>query len=99
MIARGAMGSPYDLKQIVDSVKNMKEVEKEIPKAKIVKDIVIKQYDMLTTNIGEKRASKDIRKHVIWFSSGFKNSKKIRAEVKNIVDKESLIKILDMLED
>ncbi len=99
MIARGAMGSPYNLKQIVDSVKNMKEAKKEMPKAEIVKDIVSKQYDMLTTNIGEKRASKDIRKHVIWFSSGFKNSKKIRAEVKNIVDKESLIKILDMLED
>lgn len=99
MIARAALGTPIRLKQIVDSVKAGYEVPLEKPSVDKIIEMCNLQFDCLAENIGEERASREIRKHVIWYTSGIKNTSKLRANVKYIVDKESLNKMLNILKE
>lgn len=90
-------GKPFRLKQIVDSVREGKDVPIEKPTIDEIIKMCNDQFDILTDNIGEARASKEIRKHVIWYTQGIKNTSKLRANIKYIVDKKSLNDMLNIL--
>ena len=99
MIARAALGTPFRLKQIVYSVREGKEVEIEKPSVEKIIEMCNKQFDILASNIGEDRAGKEIRKHVIWYTQGIKNTSKLRANVKYIVDKKTLNEMLSIIKE
>lgn len=92
-IARATLASPYKLRKIVEKLKGKNyTIEKNIV------DIIKEQYEYLYKLKGEV-ASREIRKYVIWYSDGIKNSKKIRADISKIVDRKSLDLILERLKE
>lgn len=99
MVARASLGTPFRLKQIVESVKQGSEAEYYKPSVDEIIKICNMQFDCLAKVIGEERAAKEIRKHVIWYTSGIKNTSKLRANVKNILNKQSLNEMLNILKE
>jgi len=97
MVARGARGNPWLIRDIVDYFKNEK-IQKKPDINEIVK-VIYKHLDYLIEAKGEKRGLLEIRKHVGWYIRGFKGSAKVRNEVNKSTNmkefKECLIKFLD----
>lgn len=93
MIARGVRGNPWLFEQIRTYLDTGKLLEK--PEFNEVKDMIIKHANLLIDYKGERVGLREMRKHVAWYTSGYKNSAKIRNKVKEIMDFDSLIKLLD----
>ena len=62
-----------------------------------VKKTILKHYDILEESYGKEKATKDIRKHIIWYTSGLKNGKEVRIRVKEIDSKEKIEELLKIL--
>ena len=62
-----------------------------------VKKTILKHYDILEELYGEEKATKDIRKHIIWYTSGLKNGKEVRVRVNEIDSKEKIEELLKIL--
>lgn len=91
MIARGAIGNPWLVKDIVNW--ETKEVTK---KEKI--DALIMHYEYLSKIKGEEVASKEIRKYICYYTKGFSNASNIRKNIVNIVDKNTFYTQVEELE-
>lgn len=97
MISRGALGKPYKVKNIVESLEKGQVIpEEEITVQKII-DLVVTHFDIMKEDMGEEVASKEIRKHVIWYSSGIPNGKNVRIHVQKIVDRKTLLEVLQIM--
>ena len=103
-IARASLGKPYLIKEIVDGLEiNDKDEEllKEVYNiSKISIDelisLILKHLEILEEQKGSQ-AYKDIRKHVIWYTQKIPNGKIVRMNVSKIVDKKSLLEVLELL--
>ena len=62
-----------------------------------VKKTILKHYDILEELYGKEKATKDIRKHIIWYTSGLKNGKEVRVRVNEIDSKEKIEELLKIL--
>ena len=62
-----------------------------------VKKTILKHYDILEELYGKEKATKDIRKHIIWHTSGLKNGKEVRVRVNEIDSKEKIEELLKIL--
>ena len=62
-----------------------------------VKKTILKHYDILEELYGKGKATKDIRKHIIWYTSGLKNGKEVRVRVNEIDSKEKIEELLKIL--
>lgn len=62
-----------------------------------VKKTILKHYDILEELYGKQKATKDIRKHIIWYTSGLKNGKEVRVRVNEIDSKEKIEELLKIL--
>lgn len=62
-----------------------------------VKKTILKHYDILEELYGKEKATKDIRKHIIWYTSGLKNGKEVRVRVNEIDSKEKIEELLEIL--
>ncbi|MBK1809602.1 tRNA dihydrouridine synthase DusB [Clostridium sp. YIM B02505] len=91
MIARGSMGNPWIFKQITDMMNGI-EVLEPTPSEKI--DMCLEHYDLALKYDGERKALREMRKHIAWYIKGLKNC----TEIKNIINTEddvnSVIRIL-----
>lgn len=92
MIGRGAVGSPWIFKQIIDI---MNKKTPEIPTLSDRKRIIIEHYELMVRYRGERRASQAIRGMLLWYTRGLPYSSRFRAMVGKIRDKETLIRLLD----
>lgn len=103
-IARASLGKPYLIKEIVDGLEiNDKDEEllKEVYNiSKISIDelisLILKHLEILEEQKGSQ-AYKEIRKHVIWYTQKIPNGKIVRMNVSKIVDKKSLLEVLELL--
>ena len=103
-IARASLGKPYLIKEIVDGLEiNDKDEEllKEVYNiSKISIDelisLILKHLEILEEQKGSQ-AYKEIRKHVIWYTQKVPNGKIVRMNVSKIVDKKSLLEVLELL--
>jgi nifR3 family TIM-barrel protein len=91
MIARGSMGNPWIFKQITGMIKGSQVLEPN-PSEKI--DMCLEHYDLALKYDGERKALREMRKHIAWYIKGLKNC----TEIKNIINTEddvnSVIEIL-----
>lgn len=62
-----------------------------------VKKTILKHYDILEELYGKEKATKDIRKHIIWYTSGLKNGKEVRVRVNEIDSKEKIEELIKIL--
>ena len=62
-----------------------------------VKKTILKHYDILEELYGKEKTTKDIRKHIIWYTSGLKNGKEVRVRVNEIDSKEKIEELLKIL--
>ncbi|MFA9397918.1 MAG: tRNA dihydrouridine synthase DusB [Clostridiaceae bacterium] len=93
MVARGALGNPFIFKQInkyfeTGEILKIKDFEKI--------EMAIKHLSQAVEEFGEKRAVREMRKHINWYIKGINNATK----VKNLVNVEqSYEKVIFILEE
>ena len=79
-------GKPHRIRNIVESLEKNIIIEED-ENLEDVKEIILKHYDILEELYGKEKAVKDIRKHIIWYTSGLKNGKEVRVRVNEIDSK------------
>ena len=93
-------GKPHRIRDIVESLEKNTIIEED-EDIEDVKKIILKHYDILDVDAvelyGKEKAVKDIRKHIIWYTSGLKNGKEVRVRVNEIVSKDKIKELLKIL--
>ena len=90
-------GKPHRIRDIVESLEKNTIIEED-ENLEDVKEIILKHYDILEELYGKEKAVKDIRKHIIWYTSGLKNGKEVRVRVNEIDSKDKIKEILNQVE-
>ncbi|MFG6333751.1 MAG: tRNA dihydrouridine synthase DusB [Lachnospiraceae bacterium] len=92
MIGRGARGNPWIFRQILHWMKTGEEEER--PPVEEVKAMILRHARLLAEYKGMYTGIREIRKHVAWYTAGFPNSSRLRAEVNKV---ESLDELEDLI--
>ncbi|WP_246210289.1 tRNA dihydrouridine synthase DusB, partial [Wolbachia endosymbiont of Atemnus politus] len=83
MIGRGAYGKPWLINQAMHFISGSEISE---PTASERLSIILEHYDSILEYDGNDTGIKMARKHIGWYSSGFKNSSEFRVRVNNMTD-------------
>ena len=89
-------GKPHKVRNIVETIEKNTIMEED-ENIDDVKKTILKHYDILEELYGKEKATKDIRKHIIWYTSGLKNGKEVRVRVNEIDSKEKIEELLKIL--
>lgn len=89
-------GKPHRIRNIVESLEKNIIIEED-EDIEGIKKIILKHYDILEELYGKEKAVKDIRKHIIWYTSGLKNGKEVRVRVNEIDSKDKIKELLKIL--
>lgn len=93
MIGRGAKGNPWIFRQIKEALATGVTPKKpEIPE---VVDMIQKHLQLMIDQKGEFTAVREMRKHVSWYTAGYRDTAKLRNEVNYVESKEELCSILE----
>ena len=84
MVARGALGNPWLFRELV----HLWKIGETLPRPDLeeVREMMIRQLDMMAELKGERVSVLEMRKHVGWYIRGIPGAAKIRAEVNRIAD-------------
>lgn len=96
MIARGARGKPWIFRQIKSFLENKKKLPE--PSIEEVIAMILRHAKMLIDFKGEVIAMREMRKHITWYTVGYKNSASMRRMANNIetyVQLEEFCKIME----
>ncbi len=93
MIARGARGNPW----IFNQTKEYLETGTLLPKPSFDKVIeMIKRHAAILIKVkGEYIAIREMRKHIAWYTTGYKGSAKLRGQTNEIETMEQLIILME----
>ncbi|NLM06847.1 MAG: tRNA dihydrouridine synthase DusB [Tissierellia bacterium] len=91
-IGRGAVGNPWIFKNILRIKEGKDEI---IPTNRAVYDIIVKHYNLLIEDKGERIAINEMRKHIGQYLKGIHSSSNIRREINTTNDKAEVFKILE----
>jgi len=88
MVARGARGNPW----IFSQIRTLQDTGELLLKPGIeeVADMVLRHGKMLMDFKGEIMAMREMRKHISWYTAGYKNSASLRRMANNIVSYRQL---------
>ena len=93
MIGRGAQGNPWIFSELVEYEKT--GVMPERPSNEELKDMMLRHARLQIQYKGEYLGIREMRKHVSWYTTGLKNSAKLRGEINAVESYEELLKLLD----
>ncbi len=82
MIGRGAQGNPWIFRQILHYLDTGEELPK--PDMREVADMILRHARAQTAFKGETMGIREMRKHAAWYTSGYKNSAKLRGRINEI---------------
>lgn len=88
MIARGVRGNPWLFKQIKAYLETGELIPK--PDCEELVEMVLRHGKLQVEWKGENIGIKEMRKHVAWYTTGYKNSAKLRGRVNEINTYEDL---------
>ena len=88
MIGRGAQGNPWIFSQILSYFKTGTYPEK--PGFQEVTELLLRHAKMQLAFKGEYTGIREIRKHAAWYTSGYKNSSKLRGRINEVESYEQL---------
>lgn len=93
MIARGALGNPWLIKNCVDFLKlgNYNEV----PDFEERFNVMEQHFSDLVSLKGEEVATREIRQHLAWYTKGLKNSTFFRQRLSEINSKDKLFQLIE----
>lgn len=82
MIGRGAQGNPWIFRQILHYLDTGEELPK--PDMREVADMILRHARAQIACKGETMGIREMRKHAAWYTSGYKNSAKLRGRINEI---------------
>lgn len=82
MIGRGAQGNPWIFRQILHYMETGNELPK--PGIREVADMVLRHARAQIAFKGELMGMREMRKHAAWYTSGYKNSAKLRGKINEV---------------
>lgn len=92
MIARGVQGNPWIFRQVKEYLKNGTLIEK--PKLDEVIAMILRHTRLMIDFKGEYIGIREMRKHVAWYTAGYKDSSKLRSRVNEVEDYQGLEELL-----
>lgn len=93
MIGRGAQGNPWIFKELA-----VYEKTGEMPKRPLAEDIketMLRHARLQIEYKGEYPGIREMRKHVAWYTTGMKNSAKLRDDINRVESYEELRELLE----
>ncbi len=93
MIARGVLGNPWLIRDIINLLDKNEEPKKVSPEEKI--DMCLKHLDLLSKTKCEKIARLEIRNHIGWYLKGIKNSSEIKNKIYKCENINDIILLLN----
>ena len=94
MIGRGAQGNPWIFSELVEYEKS--GVMPERPSNEELKEMMLRHARLQIQYKGEYLGIREMRKHVSWYTTGLKNSAKLRGEINAV---ESYVELEELLEE
>lgn len=94
MIGRGCYGKPWFIQQAAHYLKTGEKLA--APSVKEQKDIVLSHYEDMLTHYGTAGGVRFARKHLGWYSSGFRDSAQYRAEINKEADPEKVKQMVEI---
>lgn len=88
MIGRGAQGNPWIFRQILHSLETGEELPK--PSMEEVTEMLLRHARAQIAFKGEVVGIREMRKHAAWYTSGYKNSAKLRGKINEVETYEDL---------
>lgn len=92
MIARGVRGNPWLFKQVKAYLERGELIPK--PSCEELVRMVLRHGKMQADWKGEYMGIREMRKHVAWYTTGYKNSAKLRSKVNEIDTYEDLEQVM-----
>lgn len=96
MIGRGAQGNPWIFRQILHYIETGEEMSK--PDIREVADMILRHARAQIAFKGELMGMREMRKHAAWYTSGYKNSAKLRGKINEVETYEQLEKLFQAVE-
>lgn len=93
MIGRGAQGNPWIFSELVEYEKT--GVMPARPSNEELKEMMLRHARLQIQYKGEYLGIREMRKHVSWYTTGLKNSAKLRGEINAVESYEELSELLD----
>ena len=93
MIARGAQGNPWIFKQMLHYMETGEELPK--PPLEEMVPMMLRHAKMLIAYKGDYTGIREMRKHATWYTSGYRNSSKLRAKINEVESYEALCALFD----
>lgn len=93
MIGRGARGNPW----IFDEIKTYLETGEIKARHDLheIKDMMLRHARLMIEYKGEFTGIHEMRKHVAWYSAGFKDSSKLRNLINQVETYDEMVELLD----
>lgn len=79
MIARATIGNPWFIKECIEYIENNKIIDKPSYKDRI--DMIVKHYNLIEKNEGERKALLDIKTHALAYLKYIPGSKELKNEL------------------
>ena len=95
MIARATIGNPWFIKECVEFVENNNIIDKPTYKDRI--DMIVKHYNLIEKNEGERKALLDIKTHALAYLKHIPGSKEIKNKVALCKTETQLYSCIDEL--
>lgn len=88
MIGRGAQGNPWIFRQILHYLDKGEELQR--PDIREVAEMILRHARAQIALKGEAMGIREMRKHAAWYTSGYKNSAKLRGKINEVETYEQL---------
>ncbi len=95
MIGRGAQGNPWIFRQLLEYFETGKKPEK--PSFSEVTEMLLRHARIQLAVKGEYTGMREMRKHAAWYTSGYKNSAKLRGKINEVENYEQLVSLFRSL--
>ncbi|MCP4354948.1 MAG: tRNA dihydrouridine synthase DusB [Proteobacteria bacterium] len=93
MIGRGAQGRPWFLGQVAEFLKTGTKLPD--PTVEEQKQIVLDHYKLAMDHYGERRGVRLMRKHLAWYTKGFKNGNSFRKAINTMENAKDVIEYIN----
>ena len=93
MIGRAAKGNPWIFKEVKHYLATGEELPR--PTNKEIRDMMLRQAQLMIEYKGEYTGIHEMRKHVAWYTQGIKDSAKLRASINMVESYEEMKELID----
>ncbi|MCR5272109.1 MAG: tRNA dihydrouridine synthase DusB [Lachnospiraceae bacterium] len=93
MIARGAQGNPWIFKEIISELEGNGPIER--PSSTEIGEMILRHGRALIEFKGEYTGIREMRKHTAWYTSGLRNSSKLRGLINEVNSYDELAALID----